>query len=234
MAFCKYCGTQYPDGGACTNPACPGANPAPVSEANPFAQAEASAQPTKKTSKGVFIALALVVLLIVAAVVVIVLLLNNKKKDDEKKKDSHKAVVETYAESTYDKKGFKDNTELSMLDDVFKEYKKSDDYEDDKEDFEYMIEDLSDEDIKVTLKSVKKGDKLSDDALDTAVDYFEEQAYDYDVEIDDIKITEGYEYIIEYQIKTDDEKETSKRNICVVNVKGDGWKVVPYSAKSLE
>lgn len=238
MAFCKYCGTQYPDGGACTNPACIGANQAPAvnPSVNPFApQGEPSSQPPKKSSKGVLIALALVVVLIIAAVVVLVLLLSNKKKEEEKKKaDSHKSAVELYAESLYDKKGFADGAEITMPDDVFKAYKKSDDYKDDKEDYEDMCKDLEDEDIKISVDSIKKGDEFSKKALKAAEEYFDEQADDYDVDVDDITVTEGYEYSIKLKIKEDGDTETNTTKISAVKVKGDGWKVITMDAEDLE
>ncbi len=234
MAFCKYCGTQYPDGGSCTNPACTGANQAPAvnPNTNPFAQTETSAQPSKKTSKGVFIALALVVVLIIAAVVVLVLVLNNKKKDDKKKADSHKSAVESYAENRYDKNGFTTVSELTMLEDVYKKYKKSDNFDDDKDDHKEWSIDMKDMDISVD--SVKKVDKLSDDALDAAEEYFEDQAEDYDVDIDDIEVSDGYEYKIKFEYKEDDEKDTTTQNVCAVKVKGDGWKIITMDAEDLE
>ena len=243
MPFCKYCGTQYPDGGACPNPACPEANKAPesVPAQNPFAQyaqpeqSAQSAQPAKKTSKGVFIALALVVVLIIAAVIVLVLLLGNKKKEEEKKKaDSHKAAVETYAESLYDKKGFADGAEITMLDDAFKAYKKSDDYTDDKEDYEDMCEDLEDEDIEISVSRIKKGDELSKKALKAAEEYFDEQADDYDIDDDDITVSEGYEYSIKLKITEDGDTETNTTKVCAVKVKGDGWKIINMDAEDLE
>ena len=232
MAFCKYCGTQYPDGGACTNPACPAANPAPVSEENPFTQSE---QPAKKSSKGVYIALALVVLLIIAAVIVIVLFINNKKKEDEKKKEqnSHKAAVETYAEAMYEKEAFSDLMKVTMLEDVLKEYKKSDDYDDNKDDYKDMMEDLEDNDIEITVSNIKKGDKLSDDELEAAEEYFDDQAYDYDVDVDDIKVTEGYEYSFKCKYKEDGDTESHKETVCAVKVKGDGWKIISLDADDL-
>ena len=234
MAFCKYCGTQYPDGGTCTNPACAGANQTPAvnQNTNPFAQTEPSAQPPKKNSKGVLIALAIVVVLIIASVVLLVIVLNNKKKDDKKKADSHKSAVELYAENRYDKNGFATVSELTMLEDVYKEYKKSDDFDDDKDDHKEWISDMKD--IDISVDSVKKSDELSDEVLDAAEEYFDYQAYDYDVDIDDIEVSDGYEYKIEFEYKEDDEKDTITQNVCVVKVKGDGWKVITMDAEDLE
>lgn len=239
MAFCKYCGTQYPDGGACTNPACTGANQTPAvnPSVNPFApQGEPSSQPPKKSSKGVLIALALVVVLIIAAVVVLVLLLSNKKKEEEKKKaDSHKSAVELYAESMYDKNGLADYSEITMLEDVFKEYKKSGEFDDDKEDYKESISELKEEGIEdFSVDSIKKQDKLSEDALDAAEEYFEEQAEEYDVDIDDIEVSDGYDYKIKFEYKEDGEKETYTEYVCAVKVKGDGWKIIEFSAEDLE
>lgn len=238
MAFCKYCGTQYPDGGACTNPACTGANQAPAvnPSVNPFApQGEPSSQPSKKNSKGVFIALAIIVALIIAAVVVLVLVLNNKKKDDKKKVDSHKSAVESYAESVYDKNGYADLAEITMLEDTYKEYKKSDDFDDDKDDYKESIRDMNENGIEdFSVDSIKKQDKLSEDALDAAEEYFEEQAEDYDVDIDDIEVSEGYDYKIKYEYKEDGDKKTVTDYVCAVKVKGDGWKIIEYDAEDLE
>lgn len=240
MAFCKYCGTQYPDGGACTNPACIGANQAPAvnPSVNPFApQGEPSSQPPKKSSKGVFIALALVVVLIIAAVVVLVLLLSNKKKEDEKKKkvDSPKGAIETYVENYYNnKKGFDDYMKVKMPDDVFNEYKKTDKYDYDKNRYKESFN-YSDSKLKFSLGKVMKTDKLSEDELNAAEEYFYEMACEYGIDIDeDFEVTKGYEYMYELEIKRSSGKEVEEKIVCVVNVKGDGWKFINLEAYELE
>ena len=96
-----------------------------------------------------------------------------------------------------------------------------------------MIEDLKDNNIKIEITSTKKVKKLSDEEIDYAKQYFEEIAEDYDVDAN-IKIEEGYEYRVKGKINEDGDKETSNSKLCVVKIKGDGWKVINLSAEHLE
>lgn len=222
MAFCKHCGTQYPDGGSCPNPACPGAQQqTPAQSGNPLDGGFNDAMEHVKKNKGIIIG---AIAAFIVLVVVIVFLGGHM---------GAKGAANKFAKNYIKKSGYKKITKISMLDDAYKEYKDSDDFDDDKEDFEEGIEKLKDNDIKVKIKSVKKGKKLSSKALKGAKSCFKAQAKKYDVD-DDIKIKKGYEYKIKIKMKDDGEKETTTLKVCVVKVKGNGWKVIETDADSLE
>lgn len=221
MAFCKHCGTEYPDGGSCPNPACPGAQQAAAPTGSPLDGGFNEAVEHVKKNKGVIIG---AIIAVIVLVLVIVFLGGHM---------GAKGAANKYAKNSYKKNGFKKVTKITMLDDAYKEYKDDDDFDDDKDSFEESIEDLKDEDIKIKLKSVKKGKKLKKDAIKGAETYFEIQADNYDAD-DDIEVKKGYEYKLKYSIKEDGEKDSETRKICVVKVKGSGWKVIPVSADRLE
>lgn len=221
MAFCKHCGTEYPDGGSCPNPACPGAQQAPEQSGNPLDGGFNDAMEHVKKNMSVIIG---AVIAVIVLVIVIVFLGGHM---------GAKGTANKYAKNSIKKSGFKKITKISMLDDAYKEYKGSDNFDDDKERFEDGIEKLKDNDVKVKIKSVKKGKKLSNKALKGAKSYFKAQAKQYDVD-DDIKIKKGYEYKIKMKMKADGEKDTTTLKVCVVKVKGNGWKVIEMDADSLE
>ncbi|MBR3760761.1 MAG: hypothetical protein IKK47_07220 [Ruminococcus sp.] len=220
MAFCTQCGSQYPDGGSCTNPACPGAKQAAAPAGNAFDGGFNEAMDKVKKNKSTIIG---AVVAFIVLILVIVFISGHT---------GAKGAANKYAKNVYKKSGFKSVSKVTMLDDAYKEYKKSDDFDDDKDDFKDMIEEMKDEDVKIKVKSVKKGKKLKKAALKGAEAYFEEQAEEYDVD-DDIDVKKGYEYKIKCKVKEDGDSETETTKICVVKVKGDGWKVIPMSADFL-
>ncbi len=220
MAFCTQCGSQYPDGGSCTNPACPGAKQAAAPAGNAFDGGFNEAMDKVKKNSSTIIG-AVVAFIVLILVIVFI--------------GSHtgaKGAANKYAKNLFKKSGFKSVSKVTMLDDAYKEYKKSDDFDDAKDEHKEEIEDMKDEDIKVKVKSVKKGKKLKKAALKGAEAYFEEQAEEYDVD-DDIDVKKGFEYKIKLKYKEDGDSDTVTQKICVVKVKGDGWKVIPMSADYL-
>ncbi len=222
MAFCKHCGTQYPDGGSCTNPACPGAQQAAAPANNSALDGgfNEAMQQVKKNS-GLIIG---AVIAFIALILIIVFVAGHT---------GAKGAANKYAKNIYKKSGFKSIAKVTMLDDAYKEYKGEDEFDDDKDDFKEFIEEMKDEDIKIKVKSVKKAGKLSSKELKAAEAYFEEQAEEYDVD-DDIDVKKGYEYKIKCKVKEDGDSETETEKICVVKVKGDGWKVISMDADSLK
>ncbi|MBQ8181400.1 MAG: hypothetical protein IJ010_05445 [Ruminococcus sp.] len=220
MAFCKHCGTQYPDGGSCTNPECPGAQQAAAPTNSALDGGFNEAMEKVKKNSGVIIG---AVIAFIALVIVIVFIGGHT---------GAKGAANKYAKNMYKKSGFKSVSKVSLLDDAYKEYKKSDEFDDDKDEFKEMIDNMKDNDVKFKVKSVKKGKKLKKDALKGAEVYFEEQADEFDVD-DDIDVKKGYEFKIKVKMKADGESKTTTQKICVVKVKGNGWKVIPESADSL-
>lgn len=202
---------------------------------NPFMQAAQDNQQEKKKSKTIAIAVIVIVLVlaIAAAAVAIVLVKNNKGGSSGKKSSSSaEDAAKTYAENMYDKNGFEKCIKITMLDDVYKVYKKDEAFEDDKDEHKDFIENLKDEKIKIKVESVKKGNELSDKEIKYALNYFKEQADAWDVDVDAV-IDKGYEFKIKMSIDYDGKTETHTEKICVVNIKGEGWKVVNRSADDL-
>jgi len=222
MAFCKHCGTQYPDGGSCTNPSCPGAQQAAAPANNSaldggFNEAMDKVKKNKKHIIGAV--LVFVICFVIGAFL--------------GKHTGATGAANKYAKNMYKKSGFKSVAKVTMLDDAYKEYKDEDEFDDDKDDFKEFIEEMKDDDIKIKVKSVKKAGKLSSKELKAAEAYFEEQAEDYDVD-DDIDVKKGYEYKIKCKVKKDGDSDTTTKKVCVVKVKGDGWKVISIDADSLK
>ncbi len=185
------------------------------------------AQPPKKNLK---IVVLILVMLIAAAVAVIAVVISDSKKDAEKKEqNSHKAAVETYAEAMYEKDAFSDFMNVTMPSDVLKEYKKTDRYDDEKKGYKHALELYE----HITVSSIKKSDKLSDNELKFAEGYFGEQADYHDIDVDDIEVTEAYEYSFKLKNAEYEDKDTYTRIVCAVKVKGDGWKVIPLDVESL-
>ena len=213
MAFCKHCGTQYPDGGSCTNPACPGAQQAAAPAGNAFDGGFNEAMDKVKKNSGLIIgAIAAFVVLIIA----IVFIANHT---------GAKGAANKYAKNVLKKNGFKNVSKVTMLDDAYKEYKGEDEFDDAKDAHKDGIETLKDNDCKFKIKSVKKAGKLNKKELKWAKNHFKDQAEKYDVD-DDIEIKKGYEYKVKVKSKVDGDKSTSTFKIWVVKVKGDGWKVI--------
>lgn len=217
MAFCKHCGTEYPDGGSCPNPACPGAQQQPASQSgNPLDGGFNEALDTVKKNKTAIIG-------VIAAIVVLVIVLVFVAGHT-----GAKGAANTFANNMYKKNGFKKATKVTMLNDAYKEFKKDDSFDDAKDAHKDMIETLKDNKVKVKIVSVKKGKKLKNKELKALKSEFKDQAEVWDVD-DDIEIKKGYEYKIKIKIKHDGDSVTTTMKVNVVKVKGNGWKVVGSS-----
>lgn len=214
MAFCKHCGTQYPDGGSCTNPACPGAQQAAAPANNSALDGgfNEAMDKVKKNSSSIIAA--------VVAVIVLVLIITFIAGHT-----GAKGAANKYAKNVFKKNGFKNISKVTMLDDAYKEYKGEDEFDDAKDAHKDGIETLKDNDCKFKIKSVKKAGKLSSKELKWAKNYFKDQAEEFDVD-DDIDVKKGFEYKIKVKSNIDGDKSTSTFKIWVVKVKGDGWKVI--------
>lgn len=219
MAFCKHCGTEYPDGGSCPNPACPGAQQAPAQSGNPLDGGFNDAMEHVKKNKSAIIG---AVIAVIVLVLVIVFLGGHM---------GAKGAANKYAKNVFKKNGFKSVTKVTMLDDAYKELKSDDDFDDAKDNFNDGIEELKDNDCKIKVKSVKKAGKLNKKELKAAKTYFKDQAEDYDVD-DDITVKKGYEYKVKVKVNVDGDKSTETFKIWVVKVKGNGWKVIDKSGMS--
>lgn len=154
------------------------------------------------------------------------------KKEKKEATDGGKAVVQDYIDGCTSKDGAKKYYTATFLGSTIKQLKKDDDWDDMIDDWNDSMEDTL-EDYKFKVKSIEKTDKLDDDALEAAENYFQQQADRYDVD-DDIKVKGGAEYKIKIQVTEDDgDKETNTQKLCAVEVKGDGWKVITLEAEDL-
>jgi hypothetical protein len=150
-----------------------------------------------------------------------------------------KSAVKNYVKSASNKKGGKTYYSYTLPKDVIKKLKKKDKYDDLVDHFNDMVEEaLDDLEGKETapkfMKIVTKT-KLNDSELEAAEDYFKRICDKYDVKSSNIKVTKGYEMKLKTKNKDEDgDVEYHKSMICVVKLKGDGWKIIPQSKESLD
>ena len=220
MAFCKFCGKEIPDGSVCScqsNNAAqvnfPAGNPAPMAANN---NGDAGI-PLDKVKKNLPLIIAGVVAFLV--LVLVLIFIGNHT--------GAKGAANKYAKALTKKSGGKAYLSLTLPDDVIKEMKDDDEWKDAVEDYNDGMSDLLD-DVKIKVKSVKKGSKLNKKALKGAEAYWEDQG------ADDPKAKKGYEFKIKLQKKEDGDKDTNTTKICVVKFKGEGWKVIPLDADYLK
>jgi hypothetical protein len=150
-----------------------------------------------------------------------------------------KSAVKNYIKASSSKRGGKTYYSYTLPKVVIKELKKEDDYDDLIDDFKDRVEDTEDElEGKETMPKfdkIVKMEKLKRSDLNNAENYFELLCQIYDADDDDIEISKGYEIKVKLKNKDEDgDIERTKRMICVVKIKGDGWKIIPKSKDSLE
>lgn len=217
MAFCKFCGKEIPDGGTCS---CQSAAPQQVNNAAPAgAEQGGFDEAVNKAKSNLPLIIGGVVALLVVILVIVFLAGHTGAK----------GAVNKYAKACTKKNGGKTIYSLTLPDEYIKELKDDDKWNEKLDDHKDMMEDTLD-DMKITVKDVKKGKKLKSVGLKGAEYYFEEY---YDVDVD---VKKGYEFTVkmQYKDKEDGDKETEKEKICVVKVKGEGWKIIPMSKDDLE
>ena len=149
-----------------------------------------------------------------------------------------KGTVKTYVKAASSKKGGKTFYSLTMPDEVIKVLKDSNKY-DDKVDayndmIEDMIEDLEGKESAPKFDKIMREKKLTKSQLKKAEQYFERIAEKYGAENVDITVTKGKEVKFRTKHKNEDgDYKYEKVTVCVVKVKGEGWKIAPMSADSL-
>ena len=147
-------------------------------------------------------------------------------------------TAKKYINNTYSKKGGKTFYSLMLPKAAIKELKEDDDFDDMVDDYNDNIEDLIDDlDGKATVpkfEKISRKEKMKKSQLNKAEDYFESICEMFDADDDDITVTQGYELKIKTKNKDEDgDVQHEKDIICVVKVKGDGWKVIPADADSI-
>lgn len=149
-----------------------------------------------------------------------------------------KSAVKKYVKAASDKHGGKAMYSLTLPESVIKELKDDDEFKDLVDNYNEMVEDMIDDlDDKETMpkfdKIVRK-EKLKKSELKSAEKYFESKCEKYGADDDDIKVVKGYEMKVKTKCKDEDgDTEYEKAYICVVKLKGDGWKIITTSADGL-
>ncbi|WP_024862094.1 hypothetical protein [Ruminococcus flavefaciens] len=149
-----------------------------------------------------------------------------------------KGTAKKYINNTYSKNGGKTFYSLMLPKAAIKELKDEDEFDDLVDDYNDKIEDLIDDlDGKATVpkfEKITRKEKMKKSEINKAEDYFESICELFDADDDDIKITQGYELKVKTRSKDEDgDVQHDKDTICVVKVKGDGWKVIPAPADSI-
>lgn len=150
-----------------------------------------------------------------------------------------KATVKRFVKASASKSGGKSYYSLIYPDTVIKALKEDDKYRDLIDSYNERIEDKIDNlDGKETMarfnKIIRKN-KLKKTELKGAEKYFRSICKQFDADDDDIKVRSGYEMRVKTKRKDEDgDADYQKFTVCVVKVKGDGWKIIPMDADSLE
>lgn len=278
MAFCRYCGKQIPEGGACDCPASKAKETASDEAVNAQQNVEAAVEEVKEeavqaaevaqqavneatvqsteapqintadtakiadapesgtannvqvsannSKNAVYIAACIVALLVLMILMCFF-------------GGGAKGAVKKYVKAASSKNGGKTYYSYTLPKDVINKLKKKDKYDDLVDNFNDMVEGVLDElegkeTVPKFMKIVKKT-KLDDSELEAAEDYFKRICSRYDVKSSNVKVTKGYEMKIKTKNKDEDgDVEYHKTKICVVKLKGDGWKIIPQSKESLD
>lgn len=232
MAFCKFCGKEIADGAVCDCQASQAQTPInnnqPTSDFDSASgQLNTPVQSGAAAEKDPLKILVAAVVALLVLIFVLVFIFNNL---------GAKGVAKKYAKKSIAKKGAKAYYSMILSDEVYKDLKGGD--------LDDMIDERNDErsdyldDVKISLKSIKKTKKLSKQQLNGAEVRFAKQnkSYDKSIKSDDFKAKKGYEFKITYKVKDKDsgEKETMRLKICVVKFKKEGWKVLNVDGDTLK
>lgn len=226
MAFCKFCGKEIADGAVCDCQASQAQTPINNNQSTSDFDSASSQSGASAAQDPLKLLIAAVVALLVL-IFVLVFLFNNF---------GAKGVAKKYAKKSIAKRGAKAYYSMILSDEVYKDLKGGD--------LDDMIDKRNDDrsdyldDVKISLKSVKKTKKLSKTQLNGAEVLFAKQnkPYDKSIKSDDFKAKKGYEFKLTYKVKDKDsgEKETLRLKICVVKFKKEGWKVLAVDGDKLK
>ena len=149
-----------------------------------------------------------------------------------------KGTVKKYVKAASNKRGGKEFYSLTMPDAAIKALKDMDKYDDKVDAYNDMIEDMiKDMEKKETVPKfdkIMREKKLKNVDLRNAENYLVRIAEKYGAESPEIKVSKGTE--VRFRTKRKDEYgdyNYEKITVCVVKVRGEGWKVIPMSAESL-
>lgn len=152
---------------------------------------------------------------------------------------SYKKAVKKYVNCQADEKGGKTYISLTLPKSAIKALKEEDTYEDEIDDFnddvEDAIDDLEDEAELPKFNKFVNKKKLKKTQLKNAEKYFEAILDEYDADDDEVKITKGYEVKFKTVEKDEDgEKDYERETVCVVKLRGDGWKIIECEGDDLK
>ena len=148
------------------------------------------------------------------------------------------SAVKKYIKSSYEKRGAKTMYSLTLPKRVIKELKEDDDYDEMVDSYNDMIEDMIDDlDGKETLPKydkITRKNQMKKSELKLAEQYFERICDKYDAEEGGMRVTRGYEVKVKSRYKSKSgELEHRTDIICVVKLKGDGWKIITHPLSEL-
>ncbi|WP_295090585.1 hypothetical protein [Ruminococcus sp.] len=148
------------------------------------------------------------------------------------------SAVKRYIKSSYEKRGAKTMYSLTLPKRVVKELKEDDDYDEMVDSYNDMIEDMIDDlDGKETLPKydkITRKNQMKKSELKMAEQYFERICDKYDAEEGGMRVTKGYEVKVKSRYKSKSgEMEHRTDIICVVKLRGDGWKIITHPLSEL-
>lgn len=196
MAFCKFCGSEIPEGASCN------CAESQAQAAAPAAEASASSNKTGLIVVGAALVIALILII---SIISSIAGGGYKKPINEFEKALNKCDGERLAE-------------CMMTKDMLKEAE-DEDFDELDEMLEMLVEFAEEEygdDVKFTIK-VDDKEKLDKDDLEDIEESYEDM---YD---EKIKVKKGYEVTAEMTVKGDDGKDSEDIELTVIKVKGEGW-----------
>lgn len=149
-----------------------------------------------------------------------------------------KSAVKKYIKSSYEKRGAKTMYSLTLPKRVIKELKEDDDYDEMVDSYNDMVEDMIDDlDGKETLPKfdkITRKNPMKKSELKMAEQYFEHICDKYDAEEGGMRVSKGYEVKVKSRYKSKSgELEHRTDIICVVKLRGDGWKIITHPLSEL-
>jgi hypothetical protein len=148
------------------------------------------------------------------------------------------SAVKKYIKSSYEKRGAKTMYSLTLPKRVIKELKEDDDYDEMVDSYNDMVEDMIDDlDGKETLPKydkITRKNPMKKSELKMAEQYFNRICDKYDAEEGGMRVTKGYEVKVKSRYKSKSgELEHRTDIICVVKLRGDGWKIITHPLSEL-
>ena len=148
------------------------------------------------------------------------------------------SAVKKYIKSSYQKNGAKTMYSLTLPKRVVRELKEDEKYDEMVDSYNEMVEDMIDElEGKETLPKydkVTRKNELKKSELKMVEHYFEEVCDKYDAEEGGMRVSKGYEVKVKSRFKKKDGDMGYRTDVlCVVKLRGDGWKIITHPIDEL-